>query len=128
MPDISPDWMWDEVDKQLSQSDIAKLANELRPYGEKSVGSIRICVREVAKIVAALDRIKALEAQLAASDGLAEVEPTAWAYDRTDHPLESMNGLQLSYQDPTQSMLDGDKGITNIRPLYALEEPQEASK
>lgn len=40
--------------------DVKGLCEELRPYASKARGSIRIDVSEVAKIVAALDRLAAL--------------------------------------------------------------------
>jgi hypothetical protein len=48
------------------------LANELRPFAEKTLGSIRLDVAEVRKIVAALDRLDKLSAEVAAKD--AEIE------------------------------------------------------
>ena len=44
-------------------AEAATLAEELRPYAAKTIGSIRIDVREVAKIVEWLDRLAALEAE-----------------------------------------------------------------
>ncbi len=53
---------------------LRELANELRPYAKKPVGSIRIDVREVAKIVEGLDCLAALTPQApSAPDGLREV-------------------------------------------------------
>lgn len=46
------------------KDELVVLANDLRPYAEKAVGSIRIDVREVAKIVSALDRIEAADKRI----------------------------------------------------------------
>lgn len=50
----------------MNTSELEALANDLRPWGAKPLGSIRIDVREVSKIVAGLDEVSTLRQQIEA--------------------------------------------------------------